>query len=554
MNKQLQNIFSSKYAFAIFFSLLLLVHLLFTFCGFYGNDDAIYARYAALFAQTGHLNSNITDHYNLRWSCIAVTAFFYKLFSVNAISSALFSFTCFVITAFVMNAMIAKEKIAIRFLANVFFFLNYSVIFYAHRLLPDAGICLFVFLAYYFYHRQRFINTKHAFIHASLFSISILAAIVTKETIFITLPLWVFLFISDLLKRRNIKFWLAVIVSFCILLFFYLLYFKIETGDWFYRYHLLLEINAGYGDGTGAAGLEDTMKRIGYTLWQSFLLNGDVEYLLPAVVALFYLRKVMHDERMRLMAISFFILLLSADFMSFSPVTYAPLLPDPRHFLFVIPFAVVPAGYLLYEYCKNPEKFLLLPVCFVIATLVIFLLPIGNTKYIYLAITIVVLLRLLFVRAGNARVSTNLLCVAIMMVMSTNYIYDFVHSQYGYYFDQQKIVQESFEKTANKINVFTGDPQTARMGDYFLEFKKNNVSFLVLNDSNLSSVNSLPAYLLLNGDYNAPFWKKTNEILQQKDYFSNVKLLIQEHNSALYEIDDKSILEELKAYSTNQYW
>src|SRR5215471_16364260 len=312
----------------IFFCLLLFLHVVFTFCGFYGNDDAIYARDAADLINTGHFAVN--DHYSLRWITIIFTAFFYKLFGVNAVSSAMFSFICFVIGSIIIYKLIRHEELIIQLLVFTLFFLNYTVIFYAHRLLPDAGVCLFVLLAYYAYFRQRFISSSSQVRNSIFFSVFIFLAVLTKETIFITFPLWISLLCSDIIRRKNYSFWISSVIAFSILFFAYSLYFKITKGDWLYRYHILQQANASYGDGTGASSFSGTMQRIGYMLWQSFLLNGDMEYLIPAIIGIIYFRSVFRDEKIKHIAISFFILLLSADLMTFSPTMYAPLLPDPR--------------------------------------------------------------------------------------------------------------------------------------------------------------------------------------------------------------------------------
>lgn|GEM_PF-1202853 len=532
----------------IFFCLLLFAHIVFTFCSFYGNDDIIYSKYAATIASGGQLDNNATDHYSLRWMCIVVTALFYKLFGVNAFSSALFSFSCFISTAVFIFKLIRNEDFLIKVLTLVLFFFNYTVIFYAHRLLPDAGVCLFVFVAYYSYHKQRFYSSS-TIKNGIVFGVSMFLAAITKETIFITLPLWIYLFVTDMFRKRNYTFWLWSIAVFITLTFVYTLYFKITTNDWFYRYHLLQKVNISYGNGTGELSFTETLKRIGYTLWQSLLLNGDMQYLIPAITGVVYLKQVYKNEKVKHIAVCFLILLLCADLMTFSPTMYAPLIPDPRHFIFIIPFAVITAAYMLHAYMQEPQKYFLLLVTYLTADVFLFLSNIGNTKYIYVLITALLLLRWLqeYFHAKTIKA----FCTSFAVIMFINFAFGFIVPRYPFYFDQKEIIQTFFSNAANVANVYTGDPHTAKMGEYFLEFKNKNAAFKNLASCNKFK-NNEANYLLINGDYDAYFKDKTDSLMRTS-FASNVKELKKINNSVLYQVKNSEALNTLKLFSTNDY-
>src|SRR5688572_7188541 len=74
------------------FIFLILLHAIFVVVGFYKNDDLNYARHAAMLAKHGHLLTPATSHFQLRWTIIFVTAFFYKLFGISAFTSTLCPF------------------------------------------------------------------------------------------------------------------------------------------------------------------------------------------------------------------------------------------------------------------------------------------------------------------------------------------------------------------------------------------------------------------------------------------------------------------------------
>lgn len=308
------------------FCILLLLHVAFLFCGFYGNDDINYARHAGEVVNTGVLSFTETDHFRLRWTCIFVTALFYKIFGFTAFTSSLFSYFSFALTAWLIYKLLKKESSQLLLFAYVMFFLSFTVIFYAHRLLPDTGVCFLVFAAYFFYYRKRF-NNAPDFKYAVFFVLALFLSIITKETVIITTPLWIFLFISDIVAKRNDRFWRMVILLFAALTGLYLLYFKLSTGDWFFRYHVLNNYSEFYGNGITyqQLGFTDLAKRLLYQLWEALLFNGDFEYLIFAIGAFIYRRKIFINVASQHIVVSFMILLLSANFMSYSINGYNPL-------------------------------------------------------------------------------------------------------------------------------------------------------------------------------------------------------------------------------------
>src|SRR5690242_4039193 len=73
------------------FIVMMLLHLIFTFAGFYGNDDINYARYAAGVVHNGISFSPAVDQYQLRWVTVYSAAFFYWIFGINTFTSTLSS-------------------------------------------------------------------------------------------------------------------------------------------------------------------------------------------------------------------------------------------------------------------------------------------------------------------------------------------------------------------------------------------------------------------------------------------------------------------------------
>jgi len=522
--------------FFLAFSTLMFLHILFTFCGFYGNDDINYSRYAARLISGEKMSGDISSHYSLRWTCIYATAFFYQLFGINEITSALFSFFCLTGTAFLIKKLISSNREPVLLYAYILFFFSFTAVFYAHRLLPDTGICFFVFLAYYFYHKTRFKDSSGLWM-AMGFSLSLFMAMLTKESIIVTLPLWLYFFINDVYRRQRISFWMYAAGISLALLSSYLLYWKITTGDWLYRYHALLENHlSGGGITYQTAGMPALIKRLTYELWEAFLLNGDFEYLIFGIGAFIYRKSVFENKAQRHIAVSLIILLLCANFMTYSLNGYNPLLPDPRHYMYLLPFAAVSGGYMIKAYLKHPEKYTGLILMFVIADIFLIFSDIGFTKYVYLLITVILLLyRITYHYKKISFSNPRLAVIALALIMGLNYINDFIRPRYPYYFDQKKLVKD-FVKENRKAIVFAADDMTAEISEFMSGYKYPGIRFIAAGREISPGFADADRYLLINGDYNHQFNINTGEILSVFEA-GDADMVKKENNVTLYKLN-----------------
>lgn len=528
------------------FSIVLLLHVLFTFCGFYGNDDINYARLAAELVHKGKLGVSYTDHFPLRWVTIYAAAFFYKLFGFTEWATALFSYGCFVLSALLIYQFLKGKETVLLFAAYAMFFLSFAVIFYAHRLLPDTGICLFVFSAYFFYHQKRFYNSRGT-ITAILFATAWFLAVLTKETIIITIPLWLFLLVTDIKAKRNGRFWVTAFIFFSVLTGLYLLYFNLTTGDWLFRYHVLnrnSELSGGITYSQQAIII--TVKRLFYTLWEAFLFNGDIEYLIFAICAFVYRRSLFADAAHRHIVIAFMMLLLSANFMTYSVDAYNPLPPDPRHFIFLIPFAVIPGAYMVRAYFADPRKYILVLILFILADIWLITSSIGATRYVYFLITLSLLLALIFQYCPVQTSIKQWIPLIAVAGLALNYVNDFIRPRYPYYFDQRSLVKGYFTANTKDATVYSSDGMTAELSDFFLGFTNNRIQFKDLHLCKQFLPNAANQYLLINGGYETVFKQQADSLFLSGDNSARVRLIQQKNAAFLYAVNDTIILHELK--------
>lgn len=523
-----------------FFLAAMLLHLLFTFAGFYGGDDINYARYAAGIADKGFSMQPATDHFQLRWSTIYITAAFYKLFGINAFTSTIFSFLSFAGCGILLHKILRSEKNSTYFLSMVLFFFAHSILFYMHRLLPDAGICLAVLAMYYCY-RAIHVENAQPLKYGILFGFALLFGIITKETIIIALPLFLFLLIRDVIKKRKSQFWISAFITSLILILGYLAFFKITTGEFFYRYTMLQSKSYFNICSFDSLPFIYTLKRIAYELWLAMLLKGDLILLLPAVAAVIYRNKVANIRKLD--AFSFLALLLSANFMSISFTSYVPMCHDPRHFIFLFPFAAIISAPLLIAFSKSPQKFIFLPLLFICATSIMFLMNAGSTKYLYLLFT--ALLSGKYILSFTRMKTFSALFIAIyILLFFINYGIAFIRPIYPFYWDHKKIAEQVFRGTTMRATVFSADPISAELNEFFLGFKTGQIKFVTM-DSVKPKNDGLLFYLINEGLVKPPV------VLDSLIDGPGIREVARENKVALYEVTS-IFLQTLKTAENNR--
>ncbi len=520
----------------------LFIHLVFVFANFYNNDDINYARYAAGIVNNGISFSPAADHYQLRWTTIYTSALFFKLFGINSFASTLCSFISIVLCGVLLKKIMKAYKPVVYLLSLLLFFFAHSILFYMHRLLPDPAMCLAVLWMYTAY-RSYYLHGQRPVSYGLQFSFALLLAVLTKETIIIALPLFVLFFLLDVFQKKHLQFWLYATVASIILITLYLLLFKITTGSFFYRYNVLQSHNYFTECSFDKLPFIYTVQRIGYQLWHAMLLNGDLLLLLPALAALFYTKKIKAYATVEnIDARSFVVLLCAANFMTISFTAYIPLCHDPRHFLFLFPFAAIIAGPMLLAYYKAPGKFLLLPLFLAIATAFIFYLHGGTTKYLYLLFTLLLLARFAIFLLKNRLQVYTLFVTATVILFSINYSIDFLKPPYPYYWGHKKIVDRVFAGKNITATIFSADAPSGELTEFFLHF--NTGSLKVLPMDSVKPVNSGTLYYLLVGDINGAAKQRADSIFTEQNQ-PHWALADKEKNVFLYKVDDY-ILQLLK--------
>lgn len=536
MQQSKADIFYKKIILAGFL-LLMLIHLLLVFCGFYGGDDINFARYAANAANHGINITPATDQFQLRWITVYSTAVFYKLFGMTAFTSSLSSFFSFIGCGIILYKILKESSLKVYLLSMTLFFFSQSIIFYSHRLLADPAVCFAALWMYYSYRRYYF-NDQHAFRYALYFATALLIAIMAKETIVIIIPLFALFFFKDVIQKKRVIFWKYAASLSVLFVFLYLLYFKITTGDFLYRYHVLQSKSYLSDCSYDHLPFIYTLKRIGYELWNAMLLNGDLLIYIPAAAALFYRKKIGLAAPD---AIAFFILLLSANFMSISFTHYVPLCYDPRHFIFLIPFAAICGGTMLHAYFKEPKRFILLPLMMVITAIAIFAVHGGNTKYLYLLFAALLagayFATFIFKEKSLSRIFTT----AFFILFSLNYFIGFIKPMYPFYKDQKKMIETHFADKNQHATVYSANEVSGELNEFFLKFNTGNIVFKPIDSAKVNNEESV--YLMINVQLD-PSVKANADSLLHTYPEKEATLDAQENDIYLYKVND-SFLQDL---------
>ena len=532
-----------------FFIAAVIVHHAFVYLGVYTADDINYERFA-MEATSGNYSPFDAGHLvQHRWMVIYITSVFYKFFGINEINSSASGLLCVFSVGYLIKLILKRESFHVYVLALLLYFLNYHTFFSTHKMFADSPVSLFGFLTFYIYQRASAHAGGKYFLYALCFSVSAFCIMLSKETVVLFLPLFLIFLVRDFRSKRMTRFWIQAIIVSAALLFLYLLAFKIAKGDWFYRYHRLRMEN--YPCSFDLFPFIETAKRIGYLLWNAFLLNGDLIVYLFGVCGFIYRNKIKQPPQMKEFGFAAVILLLTSNFISFSLTSYVPLCQDPRHFIFIVPFAAISGSYLLKSYFEQPAKYPLLLLSFGLATLAIFAVGGGEMKYIYL----LVLLGLIFIYLNwffKKKPLNYWLCFAyFLLCFAIRPFYDLVHNEFAYYTDHKKLVKTVFGNEIRRGTVYSEDRMTTEINEYFLDFHTGDVRFKDVHQYSAGMTQSPDTYLLINGAYKPPVEAYIDQLVQSRP--TSLKLIRRYGRVSLYQVEDKSVLDSLAKYPMFQH-
>ncbi|MEA3476721.1 MAG: glycosyltransferase family 39 protein, partial [Bacteroidota bacterium] len=199
------------YSILLIYLAIVVLHHLFGYTGHFGFDDLHYAELA-----DGLLKGNVDfeDHYSYRFPVVLLTSLFYLLFGINDFSSALPAMAItIVILIIVFNILREHGPKTIILGLSLTVFSNWFL-FYSDKLMPDIYVALSVIWALAVLNRYRYKSGQRKTAgHAFLFAFALLLGFMSKGTIVLMLPLLLYLLVTDIIQKRNLKFWGYSLIS-----------------------------------------------------------------------------------------------------------------------------------------------------------------------------------------------------------------------------------------------------------------------------------------------------------------------------------------------------
>lgn len=454
--------------------LILLIHILalilfhvFAYTGHFGYDDI---HYADLANSLNHGAINFDDHASFRFPVLLFTAISYRIFGLNDFASS-FPSMILAIGVVVMVFQVLKHKN----LTTLIIGLSLTTftpwfLFYSDKLMPDFYIVFAVVLSLFILYSFKFKSKKrNPALYALLLAFALLFGFMAKGTIVLVLPLFFYLFLIDMVKKRDVKFWLYFIGSGVLALVIYFFAIWLLTGDVAKRFHAIAQnsyINLCSYDKQPIAFL---LRRLAYEFFDMML------YQFMLVGLLFVIAAFMHkgakrywyiDDSYSFFLVSALILFLSSNFMSISFTSYVPLCLDPRHYLFLVPLAAIPAAELIAGFIRNRKHAVSVLILMVLLAVLAFAFLRNTFWMLYFPLALLFILYLPVADKPIYRRIFLILFIAVLLIKPTSMVRSAQDYQYR---KQRSVVFEHILNTTENCVVVTNDVQK-RLGRYYAGF------------------------------------------------------------------------------------
>ena len=284
-----------------------------------------------------------TNHFTSRIALIYPVAQVIDLLGINEYSITVFPLVCSLIVLNVLFYMGRQTNIWIGMIGGFFLICDYHTIIFSTHLFPEMPMMLYVLLAigaYDMINRRVGDNRFLALITSS----SIFAAFLTKTTIFLLIPLFLYLFINDwFIRKRHRSYWLITASTLVFFVLLNFIYYYETTGDFFFRLNNISDNHEASVKTFFDKPAIEIVKRLTYLPLLGFTRGGFFIPLLFALPALFSIEKKSWrlDDQKMLWPISILLILVTWWFISTNWKYYSPMPLDTRHISFLIPLMII---------------------------------------------------------------------------------------------------------------------------------------------------------------------------------------------------------------------
>lgn len=484
-------------AILLIFIIIVVLYHIFGYTGHFGYDDL---HYAGLANDLVHGKVDFEDHYAYRLPVILFTSLFYLIFGISDLTSSLPAILI-TIAILIIVFNILRERGPMTIITGLSLVtLSHWVLFYSDKLMPDVYVALSVVSALAIIDSYKYKSDKsRTFLHAFLLALSLLFGFLAKGTIVLTVPLLLYLVITDLVRRRDMKFWLYSLLAGMTMLAIYLLLIWIFTGNMMKRFEAISGNSYLNQCSYDQQSLGILLKRIFFgffelSIYQS-LATGFV-----FIIAFLFQRKgadyLKLNDSFSFFLVSALILFISSSFMTISIHAYAPMCLDPRHYLFLVPVASIPASRIIVDYIQSKKAAIQIICVLFMVTLISYFLPGGTCWKLYLPL-LVLFTAYLFTGAGTKyHYIFMIFFIAILLLVPLNMI------RYAglvkYRKQKETVIEQVLEKNTDSL-ILTDEVQK-RLLVYYSQFNPDEARrFLGFDEFGADSSHKGKILLLLNG-------------------------------------------------------
>ena len=448
---------------------------------------------------------------------------------------------------FLVFQVLKRNKITTLIIGLSITSLNYWSLFYGDKLMPDVFITFSVLLAFYSIYQHKY-KSKSAISYSILLAFSLILGFTSKGTIILILPLLAYLFIVDLIFKRNIRFWIYSALFSIILFISYFLLLGVITGDSLIRFKAIADNSYLNLCSYDKQPQEFLIRRISYEFFDMMIKDGMIFSLIFVLASLFSSKVkelLKFNNENSFFIISSVILLLSGNFMTISYSSYVPMCLDPRHYLFIIPIAAIVAANFTEKLLDRKVSFKPLIIILTIIAFVSLYFNYNSTWELYLPTLILLIISVFFFKRSYWKWIFAIAFVIIMAVKP----YKSVKSAINLKFTMQNEIINKHINDLSDCFVITNDVQK-RLINYYSGFENNsNITYLNYNEFEDYKFDiNKPIYLIQNW-YTRFLCNKT---LKDLPYFaqtidSSYSVIVKDEklNIGIYKIDRIKKLNEV---------
>lgn len=450
----------------IYIIIIWLYHF-FGYTGHFGFDDL---HYAELASELLNGSINFDDHYAYRIPVILGTSLFYWIFGISDFSSSMPALLITITILIILFNILRDQGPAVTIIGLSLCTFSNWFLFYSDKLMPDIYVALSVISALAIINRYKYKSDKsRTALYAFLLAFSLLFGFMSKGTIVLFIPLLIYLIITDIILKRDLKFWAYTAISGIGLLALYFFIIWIFTGDPMKRFDAIANNSYLNLCSYDQQSLKILLKRIFLGFFELTIFQSLATGFIFVFAHLFQRRSLRYfrlNDSFSFFLVSAVILFLSSSFMTISPTAYAPMCLDPRHYLFLVPVVAIPASKIISDFFTYKKAAIQIIIALFCITLISYFLQGSSFWKLYLPLLALFIVYYFISIKKQYQHLFIILFAALLLLIPIEMI---SYAQHVKYRKQRKLLTEQVLANNGDCKVISNEVQKRMLG-YFTGF------------------------------------------------------------------------------------